>query len=286
MQKLKKRERCPGMTILDAIVKAAPYIKQAITEDVEIVVTDREKFLLYLPSQKIDEGIKPGDPIPPDDESLKGALAGKLVNVKVPAGVYGQPFLARAFPIFDERKKVVGAVGIGYSLEKDVLLEEHMEKIDEMTNQLKEKMEEVLVHTRALSVTCAEGAKYAQQVAQNSSQTNEVLQFIRKVSKQTNLLGLNAAIEATRAGQFGAGFQVVAREVRKLSNESAEATHQIESSLTEMRKAMEKLAEGMAKIDQSSRKQTELISLLTDLVEKLDETSHSMKSFVQSILRS
>ena len=65
----------------------------------------------------------------------------------------------------------------------------------------------------------------------NSTDVNKVAVFIREISEQTNLLGLNAAIEAARAGAAGAGFGVVAAEVRKLSTGTKEATVNIERSL-------------------------------------------------------
>lgn len=65
-------------------------------------------------------------------------------------------------------------------------------------------------YSLVMAATCKEGAQHAQQVAVSTSKQNEVIQFIRRVSKQTILLGINTAIEATRAGQYGAGFQIVA----------------------------------------------------------------------------
>nr|WP_091746044.1 methyl-accepting chemotaxis protein [Propionispora vibrioides] len=75
--------------------------------------------------------------------------------------------------------------------------------------------------------------------------THEVIGFINKVSQQTNLLGLNAAIEAARAGEQGRGFAVVAQEVRKLAEDSVEATKKINSILGNIESSMQTIIAGI-----------------------------------------
>jgi predicted nuclease with TOPRIM domain len=71
-----------------------------------------------------------------------------------------------------------------------------------------------------------------------AARINSVVTTITKVADQTNLLSLNAAIEAERAGEAGAGFGVVAREIRRLADQSAIATLEIEQMVTEMQEAI------------------------------------------------
>lgn len=75
--------------------------------------------------------------------------------------------------------------------------------------------------------------------------THEVIGFINKVSQQTNLLGLNAAIEAARAGEQGRGFAVVANEVRKLAEDSVEATKKINTILGNIESSMQAIIVGI-----------------------------------------
>lgn len=86
--------------------------------------------------------------------------------------------------------------------------------------------------------------------------THEVIGFINKISQQTNLLGLNAAIEAARAGEQGRGFAVVASEVRKLSEDSVEATKKIKSILGNIENSVQTIINGIEETASVTEKHT------------------------------
>lgn len=86
--------------------------------------------------------------------------------------------------------------------------------------------------------------------------THQVIGFINKVSQQTNLLGLNAAIEAARAGEHGRGFAVVATEVRKLSEDSVEATKKINDILGNIETSMQHIIVGIEETAAVAEKHT------------------------------
>lgn len=93
-------------------------------------------------------------------------------------------------------------------------------------NQTVEQMNEIGKGSAALETAIAELSK-------GSKKISEIVTLISAIAKQTNLLALNAAIEAARAGEHGRGFAVVAEEVRKLAEESNQATQQIGALIQE-----------------------------------------------------
>jgi methyl-accepting chemotaxis protein WspA len=96
-------------------------------------------------------------------------------------------------------------------------------------------------------------------MSEKAHNINSVVLTITKVADQTNLLSLNAAIEAEKAGEYGAGFAVVAREIRRLADQTAVATLEIEQMVKEMQSAV---STGVMEMDKFNK---EVTSTVTDV---------------------
>jgi methyl-accepting chemotaxis protein WspA len=91
-------------------------------------------------------------------------------------------------------------------------------------------------------------------LSEKTSNINSVVTTITKVADQTNLLSLNAAIEAEKAGEYGLGFAVVAMEIRRLADQTAVATYDIEKMVKEMQSAVAAGVMGMDKFSEEVRR--------------------------------
>jgi methyl-accepting chemotaxis protein WspA len=94
---------------------------------------------------------------------------------------------------------------------------------------------------------------------EKTANINSVITTITKVADQTNLLSLNAAIEAEKAGEYGLGFAVVAMEIRRLADQTAVATYDIEKMVKEMQSAVAAGVMGMDKFSEEVRRGVEEI---------------------------
>jgi methyl-accepting chemotaxis protein WspA len=97
-------------------------------------------------------------------------------------------------------------------------------------------------------------------LSEKASNINNVLTTITKVADQTNILSLNAAIEAEKAGEAGRGFSVVATEIRRLADQTSVATWDIEQMLKEMQSAVSASVMGMDKFSEEIRRSVAEVS--------------------------
>ena len=148
------------------------------------------------------------------------------------------------------------------------------------------RMDSTMQHM--VSATDSINAKLAA-LSEKASNINSVLITITKVADQTNILSLNAAIEAEKAGEAGRGFSVVATEIRRLADQTSVSTWDIEQMLKEMQSAVSASVMGMDKFSEEIRRSVgevrqvaEQLSSVMDQVQKLTPQFDAVLQGMQS----
>lgn len=114
----------------------------------------------------------------------------------------------------------------------------------------------------------------------NVMKTNHIIELIQSISKQTNILGINASIEAARLGNEGRGFNVVASEVRKLADGTATSVSQIDDILKTIQNIILDISENIEEHTISSKNQTQLVQSLSS---ELENISISLDNFTKKL---
>ena len=172
---------------------------------------------------------------------------------------------------------------LNHTAETHKKLTQLIDEIVAATQTVSQSVEQVAKGAITLAKAGHESIKQAKMLQEKNSDTIRVIDFITNIAGQTNLLGLNAAIEAARAGEQGRGFAVVAEEVRKLAEQSREATEKIQSTLNEMNLAVGEISKSIDATGEISEKQETATAEITANLGKVKSAAEELKKYVASL---
>ncbi len=160
---------------------------------------------------------------------------------------------------------------------------ETAEECEQLTQNGGRLIRNSIQQTENLADEVEEATESILELKAQSDQISTVLDVIAGIAEQTNLLALNAAIEAARAGEAGRGFAVVADEVRTLSQKTQESTEQIESLITNLQKTAEQTANKMMHSSELAKSTKEPALEARTAFKSITEAVHQIQAMNQQI---
>lgn len=142
---------------------------------------------------------------------------------------------------------------------------------------------EAIAQIERLAIEVGSSTEAMNHLKNESYKIGSVLDVIKSVAQQTNLLALNAAIEAARAGEAGRGFAVVADEVRSLAQRTQSSTEEIEELITSLQDRTQQVAVAMESSHTLTDKSVELVRRAGGSLENVTHTVSSIQSMNQQI---
>lgn len=222
--------------LLDALRISLPLVQRLFPLDVMFALADSDKFIYYLPGSELDIRIQEGMPVPQNGGIRKSLDTGETVSANIPKEIYGLPFKSSSMPIQGQDGNVIGVFTIGISLHNQETLSDAANTLATTSEEISSTSGEIAGTASDLANTVSDLKLLGQKVVEELHSTDEILDFIKKVADNSNLLGLNAAIEAAHAAEHGRGFGIVAQEIRKMSVSSASSAKEIASILQAIKK--------------------------------------------------
>ena len=160
--------------------------------------------------------------------------------------------------------------------QKSLILKDKMQNLSAASSEQAFMLRDLSHAMESTNSSIIDVSQKAKQVASQSMDIKSVINVISDIADQTNLLALNAAIEAARAGEHGRGFAVVADEVRKLAENTQKSLHEINVSI-------ETLSQAILEIGTAIEEQVEDINHATDSIKDIDKTTTQNASYTKEI---
>ncbi len=231
-----------------------PYLRRLYGDEAALSVSTRDEFVYYESGKRLNHGIRPGDPLKKGGVSDRAILTGQRVSENVSAQLFGFPFLGLAVPVFEGRE-IVGSLTVGMPAEIE-------DKLQDMARRMNTGVEAVSAGSTGFAASAEQLAATSSELAANTDKIREhvkdmdaIISLIMEIATQTHLLGLNAAIEAARAGDMGRGFNVVAEEIRKLAGRTQSSAKEVTQKLTRIKNNIDVLAEHVFQVSSVSQEQ-------------------------------
>lgn len=269
------------MSILEKLVETAGYFNQALLKDTAIAITDLNQYLYYMPGKKLNHRVKAGDPIKEGTLASRAMKAGVQQVAVMDSQLFGFPYIGTATPIFDESgRTVIGCIFFGENTETQEMIRSNTEAIADNMIAVNEKTQMISGKMEGLRDLQAGLMNRLEKFDDELKGIEAFSKIIGGIAKQTNMLGINAAIESARLGEAGRGFAVVAEEIGKLAKRSQdsvasinETTVQVQQNSQEIVGEMDNIGTITLEIGEILRKVAEDIEQASGMLEELSSMS-------------
>ena len=270
--------------ILNSYVQIMPTISDLYNGDVGFSITDREKYMFAKIAPRLGFQVNVGEPVRQGSAVRRAMEEGHRVKIRADKAVFGVPYLATAVPIRDDCGRIIGAFCFIETTERQEKLKEMAASLTKSMVDMAGTSEEISAQAEQIAALTRELSQATQESQGRVRESDQVLGFIRNISGQTNLLGLNAAIEAARVGEMGRGFGVVAEEIRKLATSSGESVKKIETIIRDIKTDSSHTSEQLQQIDEAINQIAGAMTLLASTVEQAGSLAAQLDKVAESII--
>lgn len=263
--------------IFDSFDTMIPFMKTFLDEDAVFGFSNTNTCLKFVGNSKMGLQDFSNKSINEGTVTYKCIKTGQVQKQITPKNIMGTGMKTIAIPVKDEKGKTIGCLSIGRSLYKQEKIQELSENLFDALQKISSVIEDISSSLQEMVSSNLDLLKDVESTSKKTENTDEVIGFIKKISSQTNMLGLNASIEASRAGEAGRGFNVVASEIRKLSSLSNDSANTISKVLEDIKKSTLNINQKIDNSISSFQNQASAIKEITASMQQLNATAEILK---------
>lgn len=256
--------------VLQQFVDVLPIVRNMVNEKSYITVLDTEGTIVGF---AIPEGERAKYSVGSHFEDPTGAYAevlrtGEKRYNRLPSEVMGEAFEGVLIPIKDGGR-VVGCVTYTFSVESKEQVISMTQDFKTSVVDIRDSISEIISGITDISDKLDDMSAKADTVESTVGEATEVVQEIRRNASKSNILGLNASIEAARSGEAGKGFAVVAAEMGKLSNDSGQSAKEISGKLSDVEDHLRDMVNSSTVANNVAKRHLDNISAIKGKLDKI-----------------
>lgn len=200
---------------------------------------------------------------------------------------------ATYMPVFDENnEQVIGVSKIATNItdrqnNMSVVVQRMKEMSDSLNHRAEkgiERSQELLLSIDKIAEVSIENTQTLANLETQAVSIQGIVQTIRNIASQTQLLALNAAIEAAHAGEFGRGFDVVAKEVRKLSSMVQDSIIQVKDSVDAITLEINKISKGTNQVQENIEASQQQIQIALDDFNNISSSAQDLDTQAREVM--
>ena len=258
---------------MEYIIAAAETYCVLNPYDCHVTVTDVEgKVICYVPAKTYNTGLQVGMLLNKGTAIQQCISSRQRLSQVLPEHLYGVKIKIAVTPIIEEDGSVSGTVGIGISMKAQDSIHTAARSIAATAEQINSTAGELASTAVKLAENINKAKDVSQTVLGHIGETDNILQFVSEVADNSNLLGLNAAIEAARAGNQGRGFAVVADEIRKMALNSSQSVKDIKQILQTVQNVTQSVVQTILMISELGDRQAVATEEMSATIQQLTAT--------------